>query len=321
MTIALPDPKELISLVGVPGWLGEHLQPLHDQNADSGLFGPGSITWKVFREPFLVAGGARALLMQAAHPLVAQGALDHSAMMHDPFGRLYRTAEWTVTMAFGTIAEVHDACRKVHRMHRSVTGTLPSVNGTATVPGGTQYRAQDADLARWVHATLVQSLIATYEACVGTLSIQEKDQFVCEWNAVARLMGIPRSGTWYSWKELCQYIDTELGPTGRAHVSEGSRQIASSILSPSFVPKLLKPAWAGLTYLSVGLLPDELKREYGIMWTPAHRLLWNAVLAQHRLARKLTPRTLRTTGLYSYASKRSRGDLLHNERVHRTLAS
>ncbi len=321
MTIALPDPKELISLVGIPGWLGEQLQPLHDESSDSGLFGPGSVTWKVFREPLLVAGGARALLMQAAHPLVAQGALDHSAMMQDPFGRLYRTAEWTVTMAFGTTAEVHDACRNVHRMHSRVSGTLPEVSATATVPAHTEYRARDSSLARWVHATLVQSLVATYEACVGTLSREEKDKFVCEWNAVARLMGIPRSGLLYSWQELAQYIDSELGPQGKAHVSEGSRRIASSILSPTFVPRVLKPAWAGLTFLSVGLLPDTLKREYGIHWTPAHRLLWHAALAQHRAARKLTPRTLRTTGLYSYASKRCRGDLAHRARMNGALVS
>ena len=39
--------------------------------ADPGYFGPNSMMWKVNKEITVLFGGARALLMHAAHPLIA----------------------------------------------------------------------------------------------------------------------------------------------------------------------------------------------------------------------------------------------------------
>ena len=38
---------------------------------DPGYFGPQSMMWKVNKEITVLFGGARALLMHAAHPLIA----------------------------------------------------------------------------------------------------------------------------------------------------------------------------------------------------------------------------------------------------------
>src|SRR5256714_1663746 len=40
--------------------------------SDTGLFGPGSMTWRVNREGVLLLGGGRALVLQVAHPLGAE---------------------------------------------------------------------------------------------------------------------------------------------------------------------------------------------------------------------------------------------------------
>ena len=40
---------------------------------DDGYFGPESVSWQVHREVTVLFGGARAMLMQAAHPLVIAG--------------------------------------------------------------------------------------------------------------------------------------------------------------------------------------------------------------------------------------------------------
>ena len=42
--------------------------------SDPGYFGPNSMMWKVNKEITVLFGGARALLMHAAHPLIAAGA-------------------------------------------------------------------------------------------------------------------------------------------------------------------------------------------------------------------------------------------------------
>ena len=41
-------------------------------NGDPGYFGPESMMWKVNKEITVLFGGARALLMHAAHPLIAE---------------------------------------------------------------------------------------------------------------------------------------------------------------------------------------------------------------------------------------------------------
>src|ERR1700736_5484803 len=118
--------QELVDLLALPLPFVELRLPIADIDPDPGLFGPGSVTWRVLREPLLVMAGARALLLQAAHPHVAQGAIDHSAYAEDPFGRLMRTFEWAGRVAFGTTAEAREASARVNRLHRKVRGTLPS---------------------------------------------------------------------------------------------------------------------------------------------------------------------------------------------------
>ena len=45
---------------------------------DPGLFGPGSMAWRIDGEVLVLAGGTCALLMQLAHPAVAAGVDQHS---------------------------------------------------------------------------------------------------------------------------------------------------------------------------------------------------------------------------------------------------
>ena len=58
--------------------------------------GPDAVTWRLHREVALLAGWGRAILLQLAHPLVAQGVAEHSAFLREPHGhvrRLRRTLE------------------------------------------------------------------------------------------------------------------------------------------------------------------------------------------------------------------------------------
>ena len=54
-----------------------------DADAEAaGLFGPGSAALRINREAFLLLGaGPRALLLQLAHPLIAEGVSAHSDFM------------------------------------------------------------------------------------------------------------------------------------------------------------------------------------------------------------------------------------------------
>src|SRR5437867_12564851 len=81
---------------------------------DTGLFGPGSASWQVNRETTVLFGGARALLMQASHPLVLAGARQTGFYERDPWKRLERTLQLTYKITFGTREEALEAARRIN---------------------------------------------------------------------------------------------------------------------------------------------------------------------------------------------------------------
>ncbi|HUY10081.1 MAG TPA: oxygenase MpaB family protein [Candidatus Dormibacteraeota bacterium] len=291
--------------------------PLRDRQPESGLFGPSSATWEVMRQPLLILGAARALLMQSAHPLVAQGALDHSDFAKDPIGRFQRTAGWVTTVVFGTTDEAKAATRAVNRVHRKVLGDLPPDNATAVWGPGSAYRAQDQDLLLWVHASLIDAMLTTHRAVIGAINQGQGDRFVREWDAVAKLMGLPPGSTWDSEAQMRVWIERQLRH-GLALPGPGSRLVASVILAPG--PG--GPALAKVTSLiTAGMLPSRVRSRFGIPWNAAHEVAYRALTLSLRAARPALPRQLRVAPTYEFAMARATGELLRGSaRTERLLA-
>ena len=63
----------------------------HAAGPVAGVFGPGSVTWRIDREAVIFLGAGRALLLQLAHPWVAAAIAEHSRTLADPIGRFHRT--------------------------------------------------------------------------------------------------------------------------------------------------------------------------------------------------------------------------------------
>ena len=90
--------------------------------ADLGYFGPDSVSWRVHREVTVLFGGARAVLMQAAHPLVIAGARESGFYERNPWKRLQRTLVLTYTITFGSKAEADAAAERINDVHARVKG-------------------------------------------------------------------------------------------------------------------------------------------------------------------------------------------------------
>jgi uncharacterized protein (DUF2236 family) len=301
-------PREFAQLFAIPLPFVETPLPISDTEPDAGLFGPGSMTWEVLKEPLLVLAGGRALLMQAAHPHVAQGAIDHSAYATDPFGRLMRTFDWAGAVAFGTTREAEAASRRVVRVHRRVSGRLPGPNATRRVGPKSAYSAMDPDLLLWVHATFIDTLLLAHDVLVGGLSRRDHDRFVREWEPVARLMGVPQAMLWKSHAGLRRYVDREVN-RGAASPGGGSRLVAQTILHPPLPSPILAPVWDALIFSTLGFLPPKLRRDYRVAWTPAHGAAFRAVTFTLRTTRSTLPRRVRVAPIYDFAVARTRGDL------------
>jgi uncharacterized protein (DUF2236 family) len=284
--------------------------PIHDPAPDPGLFGPGSVTWRVMAEPVLMLGAGRALLMQAGHPLVAEGAIEHSTYATDPYGRLERTIDWVSTVCFGTTAEARRACRHVNRLHGAVEGRLKRAHGTAAVRGGSAYSGRDPQLLTWVHATFVDTMLVTHDAFVGGLTEADADRFVREWDAVAALMGVPPATLWTSRAALREYVARQFEEAaGPAIPGAGSRLVARTVLRPPVSSAVMRPGWVAITFATVGLLPPALRRAYGIRWTPAHDAAHAGLALSLRTGRIAVPRRFKVSGLHDQAVARVEGRL------------
>src|SRR5207244_668774 len=158
--------------------------------SDAGLFGPGSLTWRVNREGVLLLGGGAALVEQVAHPLVAAGVAEHSNYREDPWGRLYRTLDLTTKIVFGSTEVAEEASARIKHVHGHVRGTTTETGGR--YPAGTPYDARTPELLMWVHATLVHTSLDVYTRYVGALSIVEQRAYYEEMKLMGEKVGIPR---------------------------------------------------------------------------------------------------------------------------------
>ncbi|HVC41337.1 MAG TPA: oxygenase MpaB family protein [Candidatus Saccharimonadales bacterium] len=304
--IGIPDPRSALRLLRRQPQASPRPLPLRDPAPEPGLFGPGSVTWVVMREPRLLLAAGRALLMQAANPLVAQGAIEHSTYKSDPYGRLERTVRWVTIVCFGTTREAERVSGRVSALHRPVSGNLPEVNATSRVGAGTPYSASDPALLRWVHASFVDTMLVAHDALVGGLSAAQRDAFVREWDAVARLMGLSRTQCWPDNASLQRYVEQEVR-RGQALPGAGSREVAETVLHPPVRSRLMRLGMETLAFIASGLLPSELRRGYGIIWTPAHAAAFAALTRSLRLATTALPRRLRISPVYDLALARSEG--------------
>src|SRR5829696_346927 len=143
---------------------------------DGGFYGPGSEAWRLNREAMLLLGaGPRALLLQIAHPAVAAGVAEHSDFRTDPWARLSGTLRSYLRIVYGTADAARDEIQRLHQLHRGIRGSV--TEAAARERHGARYSALDPELGLWVHATLVDSTIAAYDAWIEPLSRVDKARY------------------------------------------------------------------------------------------------------------------------------------------------
>lgn len=230
-----------------------------------GYFTDDSMLRRVHRERALALSGPRALLMQAAHPLAVSGLLAHSSAVDEPYERLARTAEVMSTIGFGTRAEADRVTRQVRAMHRRVHGRLREPAGP--YPAGTPYRADDPELLMWVLYTLVDSALVVYRLYVGRLSEEKEAAYWEDYKVVGRLFGLRARDMPGSSGDLRSYGEEMLG-SGRLVVTDWARTRARRIVLEPPVPLWAQPLVETANFITIALLPPEIRSQYGFMPLP-----------------------------------------------------
>jgi uncharacterized protein (DUF2236 family) len=219
---------------------------------DPGLFGPGSLTWRVHADLAMFVGGLRALLVQTLHPLAIAGVMEHSSYRDDPLGRLHRTAAFIAATTYGTRDEAERAVATVRRIHARVRGVADD---------GRPYSASDPALLAWVHDVEVDSFLAAHRRYGGHLDAADADRYVTEMAVVGRMVGVqnPPETVAALRAELAGFDDDAV------RASSAARDAVRFILFPP-LPLVARPAHAILAAAAVGLVPANYRR---MLWLPA----------------------------------------------------
>ncbi|MER7457239.1 oxygenase MpaB family protein [Micromonospora sp. NPDC126480] len=273
---------------------------------DLGLFGPGSVTWKVHDEPILIVAGLRSLYLQALHPRAMAGVAQNSNYRSDAWGRLVRTATYVGTTVYGTTAEAEAAGQRLRRLHARLRATDPVT--------GEEFRIDEPDLLRWVHVTEVESFLDTARRAGLPLTDAEVDGYYTEQRRAAALVGLDPDTVPGTAAEVAAYyrrIQPELRMTREA------AETALFLTAPPLPWKVSLPARVGLTLgpprwayfgiagTALALLPAWARRRYGGLGLPTTALSADLTVRGLRLALAALPRRWREGPLQQAAKERA----------------
>jgi uncharacterized protein (DUF2236 family) len=259
-----------------------------------GLFGPGSVSWRVHRETTVLFGGARALLMQAAHPLVIAGARESGFYQRDPWKRLQRTLALTYSLTFGTREEAEAAAARINAVHRTVRG-VDDITGLL-------YDAFDPELLLWVHGCLVDSALLFERLTVGKLDDEDRERFHREQMVAAELLELPRERIPPTVPELRRWMDGVVAG-GILQVTDSARDVAAMFRHPPREAEW-RPVLRAVSWWAFGTLPPPVREMYGVRWNPAKELALRGTLRWLRLFRPAIPPRFRHIEPAQWAERR-----------------
>ena len=249
-------------------------------SGDPGYFGPNSMMWEINKEITVLFGGARALLMHAAHPLIAAGARQTSFYQRDPWKRLIRTLSLQNSVTFGTRQEADDSATRINRLHEVIKGE--------DVVSGGYYDALDHEQLLWVHACLQLSSIYFYEKTVRKLTDVEKNKYHEENMLAAKLVLINTKVMPNSHKELKTWVIEKSKSKDYLMMTDVAKDV-QDIISGGPVPKHIKPIWPFISFIAFHTLPDEFKTIYGIKTTKLKSVILNFNLNFLKFTRPFLP--------------------------------
>ncbi len=215
-----------------------------------------------------VAAGGRAILLQIADPVVGAGVRLYSDFARRPQQRLAHTLMFVYAVVIGTERDTAVAAAFVDRAHRTVAG------------------ADEVDRQRWVAATLFDSARDAHALFGDPLSADDAERVLAAYAPIATALRVPADGWFASVAAFDAYWERTL-PTLR--VTDDARGIVRDLLHPRFAPLWVRAAMPLVRVVTVGMLPEALRRQYGFPWGPRERGRFRRVVRLVRGLRALVP--------------------------------
>jgi uncharacterized protein (DUF2236 family) len=184
------------------------------------------------------------------------GVHEHSDFATAFWPRLQRTAQYVITVAYGTTEQADAAAARVRAVHDRVRGVDPVT--------GQRYAASDPELLRWVHATEVDSFVEVARRGGVGLDGAQLDTFLAEQVRAAELVGVPDVPS--DRATLAEYLRT-VRPRLRSSPIARSAALRLAVPPMPLWVQLATPArplWTVIAGLGFALLPPWARRLYGL---------------------------------------------------------
>jgi uncharacterized protein (DUF2236 family) len=230
----------------------------------------------------LISGGARAILLQVADPVVAAGVARHSDFAHRPVERLRNTLTFAYAVVLGTPDDAARVAAFVNRAHVPVD------------------RAEDAQLQLWVAATLYDTATRVHDRVFGPAADALADELYRAYSALGTSLQMPES-LWPSdrgafagyWNERIASLD----------VTEDAKSIAHDLFAPVTAPAWLRAGLPIARILTLDLLPASVREAYGFEWTPRDERRARRAWSLLKFVVTITPQRLRSSPYRHYLKR------------------
>jgi uncharacterized protein (DUF2236 family) len=224
--------------------------------ADDGLFGPGSVSWRLSTAPAAAVAIPAAVLMQMLHPRVMWMIDQASSFWQYPERRAQLTQRYGISITYGDTATAEHAGATLRSIHEHRTAVDP-ITGEA-------YRADEPDLLMWVHCTIPWAVLRALARWGPQLTPAERDQYVHEQRTAARLVGIEPDTAPGSVAELDAYM-ASMRP--KMALTPGCVRLLKLMMPRSPKPTPATLLQSVFSHAALSLLAPEQRRLYGIRWT------------------------------------------------------
>ena len=221
----------------------------------------------ISNEAVLLAGGARAILLQLAMPAVGTGVARHSDFTSDPLRRLRNTLTYLYVLVYGTPAEVAAIVGYVDRAHAPVR-SVPGEHGTA-------YDAVDPQQQLWVAATLYDSALTVHEAVFGPLPAPDAEALYREYALIGTALQMP-ADAWPA--DRAAFADYWARSLDSLRVNEEARGVAWDLLHPPTAPLWLRAAMPLVRFLTAGFLPRDVRDAFALPWSSGRERRFRATV-------------------------------------------
>lgn len=258
---------------------------------EHGLFGPGSMMWRIVKPmPVVPMMLLEAGLLEAPHPYIAFGTMgSKSATEFIP--RFHRSADAFYDWFCGDLETALRTARRIFGYHSQINGALPDDIGGFN--RGHPYAANEQDVLIWVWATIIRPLKEYYEHLHGKLRATEISQYYEECRRFALLFGIDQNRLPVDWAAFVAYFDDVASSPVMDLTPEFLRRPGplSGNVSGSWTARLIT-TW--ILSIHAYRLPARVRGQYPKLPTARrHRAVAAATLGVVRLIWPMLPRDLR----------------------------